>query len=81
MAKNITVQALGGQPKVIEANTVAEAFASLGLTGNYTASVNGNPAQMSDSISEYNFVSFAQAVKGGTHLIGSFSSSVKGGQA
>lgn len=65
MAKNITVQALGGQPKVIEAETVLDAFKSLSLSGNYTASVNGEPAEMSDELDGYSFVSFAQATKGG----------------
>ena len=65
MAKNITVQALGGQPKVIEAASVSDAFQALGLTGNYTASVNGEAANMSDALNDYEFVTFAQAVKGG----------------
>ena len=65
MAKNITAQALGGQPKVIEANTVSDAFTALGLSGNYTASINGDSASMSDTLSDYSFVTFAQAVKGG----------------
>lgn len=65
MAKNVTAQALGGQPKVVEASTVKEAFDALGLTGNYTASINGDTAEMSDELEEYSFVTFAQAVKGG----------------
>lgn len=65
MAKNITVQALGGQPKVIEADTVKQAFDDLGLSGNYTASINGDTASMHDSLEDYSFVTFAQAVKGG----------------
>lgn len=70
MAKNITAQALGGQAKVIEADTVSDAFNQLGLSGNYTASINGEPASMSDSLEEYNFVTFAQAVKGGAKATG-----------
>jgi hypothetical protein len=65
MAKNITAQALGGAPKVIEADTVSDAFNQLGLSGNYTASVNGDTAEMSQELNDYEFVSFAQAVKGG----------------
>ena len=65
MAKNITAQALGGTAKVIEANTVKDAFDALGLSGNYTASINGDAASMDDELEEYNFVTFAQAVKGG----------------
>jgi hypothetical protein len=65
MAQNITAQALGGQAKTIEAGTVLDAFKALGLSGNYTASVNGEPASMSQELNEYEFVTFAQAVKGG----------------
>lgn len=65
MAQNITVQAVGGTPKVIQANTVQEAFNALGLTGNYTATVNGEPASMEDTLNDFEFVSFAVAVKGG----------------
>lgn len=65
MAKNITAQALGGSPKVIEASTVQDAFNQLGLSGNYTASINGETAAMDDFLCDYSFVTFAQAVKGG----------------
>ncbi len=65
MAKNITAQVLGGSPKVIEAATVKEAFEALGLNGNYTATINGDAAEMDEELSDYSFVSFAQAVKGG----------------
>jgi hypothetical protein len=65
MAKNITAQVTGGQPKVIEVSTVSEALTALGLTGNYTATVNGEGAEMSDSLSDYSFVTFAEAIKGG----------------
>lgn len=65
MAQNITAQVLGGQPRVIEASTVKEAFDLLNLSGNYSASINGEPADLSDSLEDYNFVSFAPAVKGG----------------
>lgn len=68
MAKNITAQALGGQAKTMEASTVRDAFNQLGLSGNYTASINGNPASMDDDLNEYEFVTFAQAVKGGVIL-------------
>lgn len=65
MAKNITVQALGGSPKVISADSVQDAFNALGLSGNYTASINGEPANMTDTLNDYEHVTFAQAVKGG----------------
>lgn len=65
MAQNVTAQVLGGQPRVIEAETVKEAFDTLNLSGNYTASINGEPASLDDELEDYNFVSFAPAVKGG----------------
>ncbi len=65
MAKNITVETLGGTPKIINAETVRDAFNALGLSGNYTASVNGDAANMDDTLNDYEHVSFAQAVKGG----------------
>lgn len=65
MAQNVTAQVLGGQPRVIEAETVQEAFDLLNLSGNYTASINGEPADLQDELEDYNFVSFAPAVKGG----------------
>jgi hypothetical protein len=66
MANNITILTLGGQPKVVSANTVQEAFEKSGLpVGNYTAQINGGTAQMSDSLNDYEHVSFATATKGG----------------
>lgn len=65
MAKNITAQVLGGAPKVIEAGTVQDAMNALGLTGNYSATVNGDAADMDTELNDYEFVSFAPAVKGG----------------
>jgi sulfur carrier protein ThiS len=66
MAKNIIAEALGGQPKLIEAATVQDAFNALNLPkGNYTASINGDEASMSDELSDRDHVTFAQAVKGG----------------
>lgn len=65
MAKNITAQVVGGTPKVIEAKTVQNAFDALELSGNYTATVNGNPAKLEDSLNDYEFVYFTVAVKGG----------------
>jgi len=65
MAKNITAQVLGGSPKVIEAETVRDAFDQLGLSGNYTAAINGETALMDSSLKDYQHVSFALSVKGG----------------
>lgn len=66
MATKITGQVLGGTAKVIdEVETVRDVLAKLGISGSYTATVNGNPADMDDEVEDYNFVSFSPAVKGG----------------
>lgn len=64
--KTVTIQVLGGQPVVANnVSTVREAYNRLGLDGRYTVSVNGDPANMDDSLDEYSFVTFSPAVKGG----------------
>ncbi len=68
MANNVTAQVLGGTPKVITAETVQDALNALNLTGNYTASINGETAELTDTLEDYNFVSFAAAVKGGSSV-------------
>ncbi len=66
MANNVTGQVLGGTSKILQnVEKVKDVFNKLALTGNYTASVNGDPADMNDELSDYSFVSFATAVKGG----------------
>lgn len=64
--KTVTIQVLGGQPVVANnIRTVRDAFNKLELAGNYTVSVNGDPANMDDILDEYSFVTFSPAVKGG----------------
>lgn len=67
MAKNVTIQVTGGEAKPVAEgiNTVQEAKEFLGLTGNYTATVNGDGAEMSDELKDYAFVTFSESVKGG----------------
>lgn len=65
MAVSVVASVLGGDPKRVFASTVAEVKRQLALTGQYTAQVNGEPAQETDQLSAEDFVSFAQAVKGG----------------
>lgn len=66
MAKEITGTVMGGTPKAgLSANTVGEVYELMGLSGNYTAAVNGEPADMNQELYDYNHVSFAQSVKGG----------------
>lgn len=65
MAKNIVAQALGGTPKTgLQASTVQEAYDALELDGNYSATVNGSPADFSKSLKDYDQVNFAPNVKG-----------------
>lgn len=63
MAK-IQVQATGGQIKQIEATTVEQARSALGLSEKYTATVNGEPENPDYALSDYEFVTFTESVKG-----------------
>ena len=64
--KKITAQVIGGESQVLEdCDSVQEAYDELGLDGDYTASVNGEPADMDQELNEYEFVTFSSAVKGG----------------
>ena len=66
MAKNVTAQVLGGSAKVLnDVNTVQDVLDALELDGAYAASINGEPAQTDSALNDYEFVSFAPAVKGG----------------
>ncbi len=65
-AKCVQAQVVGGKLlSRLEVETVQEAHKELNLSGNYTASVNGEPAEMSTKLKDGDFVSFATAVKGG----------------
>lgn len=66
-AKKVTAQVLGGEAQILDCvDTVQEAFEELGLEGSYTATVNGDPADMDQELSDYEYVSFSPAVKGGS---------------
>lgn len=66
MANNIIAQVAGGDKKILEdVETVADVRSKLGIGSEYTAAVNGRPADNSDSLEEGNRVTFAQSVKGG----------------
>ncbi len=65
MAQNVVTQVLGGAKKVLDnVQTIGDVKANLGAQG-YTASINGEPARDSDPVSDGDFVSLSQAVKGG----------------
>lgn len=63
MAK-VQVQVAGGEIQQIEADTVDDAKKQVGAA-NYTAAVNGEPADNDYELSDYEFVSFAKPVKAG----------------
>lgn len=65
MAKNITVHVSGGEPKAgREATTVGELAKQMGCDG-YTATINGEPANSSDTLKDFEYVAFAKPVKAG----------------
>jgi hypothetical protein len=64
MAK-VTAQVLGGDPKVLDdCGTVGQVKSRLGVA-THTATVNGEPAEDSYQLSDFEFVSLSPAVKGG----------------
>lgn len=68
MAKNITIKKLGGEAKVLdECATVADAKKAADAEG-FTAHVNGQPANDSQELRDYDFVALARPVKGGSNL-------------
>ncbi len=65
MARNIIAQVLGGEKKVLDGvTTVKDVTDQLGVTG-YTATVNGDQQAPHFVLEDGDFVSLAQAVKGG----------------
>ena len=62
---SVIVATVGGTPRRVEAGTVAEARRAVGLAENYTALVNGESAGADTQLSNEDYVSFSQAVKGG----------------
>lgn len=66
MAQNVTAQVLGGQATVFNGiETVQDLFNEMGLDGNYAVTVNGDAARLDTELDDFQFVSFAPAVKGG----------------
>ena len=65
MAKNVTGQVLGGRPKTFDGvKTVGDVMTKLELSGNYSATVNGEPATLDQPLKDYEYVSFTESVKG-----------------
>lgn len=67
MAKNIQAQVAGGEIKTHKdrVHTVGDLRDDLKLDKSYTASVKGEPQDDDYKLEDYDFVSFAPAVKGG----------------
>lgn len=65
MASNVVAQVLGGEKKVLDnVGTVSDVKAKLNAQS-YTATVNGDSANDDQELENGDFVSLAQAVKGG----------------
>ena len=64
MAK-VTVGQAGGDFKSLEASSVGEAVKAYGLEGDYTIKVNGQSSSMTASLSDEDFISIGDKVKGG----------------
>jgi hypothetical protein len=65
MAKNVTVQVLGGQKKVFdEIGTLADIVKAFELS-NPSIKINGKDANIEDDLADYSFVSLGEKVKGG----------------
>lgn len=62
---NVAAKVVGGQLKEYSANTVSDLKDEMGLTGNYSAQINGEPADQEDDLEDHDFVTFTQSVKGG----------------
>lgn len=63
MAK-VTVKVTGGDIKEMNADTVGDIKDELNLS-DYTATVNGEPAEDDYELEDFNFVTLSTAVKGG----------------
>lgn len=59
----VSVQAVGGRLQIKEAATVGELKAQLGLSS-YSATINNEPAENNEALSDNDFVSLAPQVKG-----------------
>jgi len=64
MANNLTVAISGQNTKTeVEGETVGELRRRYNVPSNYAASINGDPAEDSDYVEDYQHVAFFPAVK------------------
>lgn len=65
-ATEVTAQVLGGTRRAgLSARTPADLKSELGLSGEYSVSINGDTSDMDAELENYDHVCFAPAVKGG----------------
>ena len=63
---SVAGKVIGGTLKEYSGITsVSDLAGAMGLEGNYTAQVNGEPADFSDYLEDTDYVTFTKAVKGG----------------
>ena len=66
MSNNVIGQVSGGTKQVFDnVYSVRDLAEKLGATTGYTASLNGEPAEMHEVVNEGDMVIFAKSVKGG----------------
>jgi hypothetical protein len=69
MANEVRAKVIGGTERVLNGvETVGDVARQMGCEFNHTATVNGEPADYAQTLNSYEFVMFAQAVKGGIEL-------------
>lgn len=65
-AKIVFAKILGGNVQEVEnVSTVGEVAAEVGAESGYTATVNGETAELSQRLRDNDYVTFAKATKGG----------------
>ena len=62
---SVVVSAVGGSPQRVEADTVGEAKRALACA-NYTATLNGEPADDDLELQDEDYVALSPSVKGGS---------------
>lgn len=66
MAKNVQAQVMGRSIQTnLEGTTVQSILDQMDVSSSMTAMVNGEPADLSDSIKDYDFITFSKNVDGG----------------
>lgn len=66
MAQNVTGQVVGSPAKTFnDVDTIADLATLMGLGDSYSVKINNVEASYTSSLSDFNFVSFGEKVKGG----------------